>query len=273
MKFCGMRSVLSQVWFRLLGYGSNGRSLDVYPDDRFLVGYPKSGNTWLDFMVACLLAQDVEDVNFFTIENYVADIYFNNARRLRALSRPRFLKSHEPYDDRYKKVVYIVRDPRDVAVSYYYHHLKLGMWSEQEGLGLFVRKFVDGRLDGFGSWGGHVRGWLENRDGDPGFLLVRYEGLKRDAVCTLRIIAQHLGVDITPNRLVHAVSWSSVENMRKLESDAVERRYPSLSRARRDIYFVRKGISGGWRKHLSPEDRQLIEDAWGDEMRCLGYLG
>ncbi len=271
--FRGMRSSLSQAWFRLLGYGSNGRNLDVYPDDRFLVGYPKSGNTWLDFMVACLLAQDVEDVDFFTIENYVADIYFNNARKLRALSHPRCLKSHEPYDDRYEKVVYIVRDPRDVAVSYYYHHLKLGMWSEQEGLGLFVRKFVDGNLDGFGSWGDHVRGWLEKRDGDPDFLLVRYEELKRDTVRALQIIARHVGVDAIPDRLVSAVSWASVENMQKLESRAVERGHPSFRKVRRDIHFVRKGIPGGWENQLAPENRQLIEDAWGDEMRRLGYLG
>ena len=45
---------------------------------------------------------------------------------MRALPRPRVLKSHESFQPHYPSVIYIVRDPRDVAVSYYHHAMKWG---------------------------------------------------------------------------------------------------------------------------------------------------
>src|SRR5207253_5494584 len=105
-----------------LGKTNAGRALTIYPDDVFLVSYPRSGNTWTRFLIGNLLSIN-EPVNFANIESKIPEIYNNPNRKLRRLPRPRIIKSHEVFDPRYKKVIYIVRDPRDVAVSYY--HWKL----------------------------------------------------------------------------------------------------------------------------------------------------
>src|SRR6266566_2478113 len=99
------------------------RGLTVYPDDTFLVSFPRSGNTWTRFLV-CNLVNPDDPVTFVGIESRIPEIYDVPDRILRRFPRPRIIKSHESFDPRYRKVIYIVRDPRDVAVSYYEFQLK-----------------------------------------------------------------------------------------------------------------------------------------------------
>ena len=99
-----------------------GPYLKVFPDDVFIVSYPRSGNTWVRFLIGSMVYQ--ADVDFNNLVTIIPDIYRCTNRFLESLERPRYLKSHEPYDGRYPKVIYLVRDPRDVAISYYYWLLK-----------------------------------------------------------------------------------------------------------------------------------------------------
>src|SRR5437016_13287787 len=114
--------MLGAVWKVLTGSQPAGRNLTVFDDDVFIVSYPRSGNTWTRFLIGNLLYQD-DPVTFSNIERRIPEIYFNPDHVLRRLSRPRILKSHECFQPRYKRIIYIVRDPRDVCVSICYHHV------------------------------------------------------------------------------------------------------------------------------------------------------
>src|SRR5579864_2793674 len=100
------------------------REITIFPDDSFLTSYPRSGNTWTRFLVGNLIRPS-ETVTFLNIEKIVPDMYKTADMVLRRLPRPRVLKSHEPFDPRYRRVIYIIRDPRDVAVSNYHWEMKL----------------------------------------------------------------------------------------------------------------------------------------------------
>jgi len=265
----GLRPKVANAWFKLAGHGVNGRDLDVFNDDVWLVGYPKSGNTWLNFLMASLLASRCDDVDYVTIEQWVADIYYNNARKLHKLEHPRHLKSHESYDPRYGKVIYIVRDPRDVVVSYYYHQIKLYMLESEISLSEFVTHFVSGEVDTLGGWGDHIKGWLEHRN-DIDFLLVRYEDLKSDAFMEMKRILDFLQLEITDDRIADAIAWCSPENMRRLEQLQQEQ-HPSMKKARKDIPFIRKAVAGGWKSELTEKDVLAIVNQWGDVMNEIGY--
>src|SRR5947199_5455833 len=89
----------------LLGKNPAGRRLTVFPDDVFIVSYPKSGNTWARFLIGNLFHDD-EPVTFANVEERVPSIYVHPDRALRRL--PRILKSHECFDPRYRRVIYIV---------------------------------------------------------------------------------------------------------------------------------------------------------------------
>src|ERR1700730_13661355 len=106
----------------VLSFDKAGNSLTVFPDDTFIVSYPKSGNTWTRFLIGNLMYPDA--VDFSNINRLVADPEDLSKRDLKGLRRPRILKTHQPFDPRYKKVICIVRDPRDVVLSEYHFDIK-----------------------------------------------------------------------------------------------------------------------------------------------------
>ena len=136
-----------------------GRGLTVYGDDVFLVSYPRSGNTWMRFLLYALLHGDAPS-SFANVDHAIPGIYRHADRTLRRLPKPRILKSHEYFDPRYNRVIYLVRDPRDVLLSYYRYHLKLRRIDEGYPPDEYASLFVAGDLDGFGSWAQNAGSWL-----------------------------------------------------------------------------------------------------------------
>ena len=261
---------LSPIVNGLLGRGGAGRSLKVYPDDVFIVSFPRSGNTWARFLVANLVHPDA-DVSFSNIDSLIPEIYQNSERTLNRLKRPRILKSHEYLDVRYLRVIYIVRDPRDLVISSYYYHLKQKRIDERSNVDDYTQKLL--RRDFWpriGSWAEHVGGWLGALLGTEGFLLLRYEDMLQDPKAEVSRMAAFLRIEPEPGRLARAVERSRFDDMQEMEKRQSEKW--SLTRGTRtDIPFVRKAASGAWKEDLSPESVRAIEEKWGDLMQFLGY--
>lgn len=254
----------------LLGLDRVSRAFTIYPDDVFLVSYPKSGNTWTRFLIGNLIAQD-EPVEFKNVEQKIPIIKTLDYR-LRRVARPRILKSHCFFDPLYPKVILIVRDPRDVAVSFYHFGKKIGKISQDCSIEKFVELFIAGRkIDQHGSWGENVGSWIGAREGSPGFMMARYEDLQADTASVLKRIGTFLGLDSTPEKLALAVERSSADRMRKLEKEQFSF-LPVKLRAQKDKPFVRTAKSGTWRQELPLHCAAQIESAWPRIMKHLGYL-
>ena len=254
----------------LMGQIPAGRRLTVFPDDVFLVSYPRSGNTWTRFLTGNLLDQE-DLVTFVNIESRIPEIYFFPDKVLRRLPRPRILKSHEYFDHRYKRVVYIVRDPRDVATSMYHYSVKRRNIPDTYPIEEFVPRFMKGEfLEDFGTWDEHVSSWHATRQNKAGFVFLRFEDMLADPGRELGRMARLLEVDAAPEAVARAVELSSVAQMRRLE-DQQGQSWKLTRESRQDKPFVRSARSGAWRSELPPRSVQQIESEWGDLMRGLGY--
>jgi hypothetical protein len=248
-----------------------GRTLAVRPDDTFLVSYPRSGNTWTRFLVANL-QHPQEAATFANIERLVPDAEAQSSRYMRGLPSPRTIKSHSYFDPRYPRVIYIVRDPRDVALSYYDFSRKYRHIEDNYPLERYIGDFVAGRLisAGWGTWGENVASWAFARSARPGFLLLRYEDMQARPDQELTRIAEFLGIAASPTLLQTVLDRSSADRMREMERTQ-GKDWVSTKNKRSDIPFIRTATAGGWKSKLRPESVMEIESAWGNIMARLGY--
>lgn len=261
--------ILVLIGRKLLTFGPPGRNIEVINDDIYIVSYPKSGNTWVRFMIGNLYSKK-NAVTFSNLEEKVPDIYQNPARSLKKLMRPRILKSHEYLDPRYGKVIYIVRDPRDVAVSYYHYLIKMRIITEDYPMITYIDRFIRGELDTFGSWHDHVGGWIGARRHRCDFLLLFYEEMLDNPVEELKKIAEFLECPATDEQLKTAVALSSSDHMRILEQQEAGQWTP-IKTSRTDKLFVRKATKGSWKTELPEDASGKIEHVWSDLMLDIGY--
>jgi hypothetical protein len=267
---------IAQAGRVLAGRQMAGRNVTVFPDDVFVVSYPRSGNTWTRFLIGNLIYQD-EPVTFANIESRLPEIYFNPDHAMRRLPRPRILKSHECFQPQYRRIIYIVRDPRDVAVSFYHHNIKAGNIADDYAIEDFVPRFINAEFDArWGSWAEHVLSWLRLRQNSPGFILLRYESMKQQPDADLARVAAFLqncsfrAIDASVEKLQRAVELSSPERMRALEKQQAHQ-WVLTRKTRSDKPFVRSATAGGWKSQLPEQSVAAIESAWGEIMQTLGY--
>jgi Sulfotransferase domain len=240
------------VWMRHRG---------LSPADTAIVSYPRSGSTWLASMIAELMLGS--DPDFKQAHAAVPEVCDARGAPPVPGRVGRVVRSHESARGEYRRALYLVRDPRDVAVSYYHYRKWL---REYDGsLGDFVRLFVDGDIDSYGTWGHHVTSWLE-RDPDTR-LVLRYEDLVASTKRVLHEGASFLGVSAECSGVDLAVSHHTAARMRVKERAG----HQQLAGTDPRRSFVRSARSGDWAGALSPDSVDLIESAFAKQCEVLGY--
>lgn len=246
------------------------REATVYPDDVFLVSYSKSGNTWLRFLLGNLAFGD-NAITFADIEQRMPSIYESTDRQMKLASRPRYIKSHEAFHSRYQNVIYIVRDPRDVAVSYYHYTHKMRKMPADSVMDGFVQDFINGHVrNPEGLWADHVMSWLAMQHSRKSFLLVRYVDLIEDPFRELSRVAAFLQLPAEKEKINRAILLSTADRMRELEKQEWKK-WKLTKGSRGETPFVRAAKANQWQTVLSPQSVMAIEAAWGPVMQAVGY--
>jgi hypothetical protein len=246
------------------------RHTTVSRRDAFLVSFPKSGNTWLKFMLTYLLSG--READFDRDSTIIAQVGSHRATPSVLPGGGRLIKSHEPYSGPqkrfYHKAIYLVRDGRDVAVSYYYTLIRRGMY--EGNFGPFLRLFLGGGVDGYGPWHQHVESWLASPLRSRGSLLVlKYEDVLKEPVQNLSTVMEFLGRPVAREQAEETVRAHSAERMRERERHS---RFHE-QQERKEIMFVRTAGSGDWARTFTAEDEELFAQATGDLLRRLDYEG
>ena len=234
--------------------------------DIYLVSFPKSGSTWLNFIIAninMLMSGQDRRATFLNIHQYVPDIHDCRFVGKPVLDWPGFniIKSHSQYNRLYPHVIYIVRNPADVLVSYYKFQVGLGNYSGS--FSNFIRS-----ANGIKNWNQHVTGWFLKSPASLPFYLIKYENLKNNPHEVIKDLYIQLGFELRDEIISDALERSSFENMKKSEKSLNYGCRPLL----RKFTFMRKGVIGDSLNEIQSSDLQYINKISFDVQKELNYL-
>lgn len=279
--------------------------MDVLVSERkiwWIASYPKSGNTWVRMFINAYMSGFPLDINsgfqYATGDNHLP--YFQmccvrQANQLEAteqvMLRPAALlnalnlsaSKHVCLKTHHAKVkveesllihpnisagsVYIVRDPRDVAISYADH---LG-WSIDEVISVmgkheFIAQHpVTNLIHFLTTWSTNVDTWTIKNNDVP-VEVIRYEDMLTDSDTAFRRILKGLGVtDINEDKFDFALKETTFSNLQKLENKGGFREKGKGKK------FFRKGKFGQWKMKLTNEQCKMIQKDHGEVMERYGY--
>lgn len=220
---------------------------DIKPADTFIVSYPKSGNTWLRFIVAYLRNANNNKITLQDLEKMAPDVY-TSKEIIDSLQSPRFIKSHHPLYKYYPRMIYIYRDYRDVLVSYYRYKTALNEYAGS--FSDFMRS--DEVQQPFGNWREHVSAALERAEHDKvNTLLLSYEGLSNNFEKEITRIASFIGVKADIDRIKDLTGFETLK--------ATENETGSWFKALSGQNFFNEGSIGSWKNFFSNKDITYLQ--------------
>ena len=247
------------------------KDLELYPDDVWVVTYPKCGTTWTQQIVRLIRNNGVQDdVRITTAVPWLeATLYPIN---LKELSRPRAFKSHYPYDifpcgpphTTPCKYIYVTRNPKDVAVSFYFQEKFAPFpdihWDD------YWRKFMAGEVE-FGNYFDHLLSWLPHKD-DKNVLFLKYENMKRDLPGAVTQIASFMGANLSSDVITKIADLASFNKMKK---DTTTNFSWSSFHQKEGTEFMRKGIVGDWKNFLTAEQSAEVDSICAERLNGLEF--
>jgi estrone sulfotransferase len=216
--------------------------LGLRQDDILLSSFPRSGSTWIRFVLCNLISLcewQGKQVDFALLNETMVELGVSNLFKLWPYSTiPRVIKTHRAYWSVFQGVggaIGVVRDPRDVMVSFF--HFRKDLQRSYDGT---FESFIRDRKSGLLAWFQHCNSWLPYWD-----KVVRYEDMKCDIYAEFKRILNAVGVDCHEEVVHEAIRRSRFRNVRSLEDSAG---CSNLAR------FIRDGSTQQWRAYFSSAD-------------------
>ena len=281
--------------------------MDINKKIYWLASYPKSGNTWFRIFLANYLSNTDKPISINEIstgsiassrtvfDNISAltatdltqdevdllrpDIYREMALEIESVG---YHKVHDAYTlntknkalfpaDVSKAVIYFIRNPLDVALSYANHSsisidksISLLNNSEHE-LSKSKNKLSDQVRQKLLSWSQHVNSWI-NQTEIP-VLVMRYEDMLNDAYACFKTALEFLEIECDDAKLIQAIEFSSFQELKKQENEIGFKEKPIKTKS-----FFKSGESGKWKSELNELQIEKIINNNKEVMKKYNYL-
>ncbi len=238
--------------------------------DAVIVSFGKSGRTWVRVMLS----------RFYQVQHGLSErhlIGFDNLHRKNA-AIPKLFFTHDNYIKDYtgnrdtkadfydKKVVLLIRNPLDVAVSQFFqwkYRMRPGKKAlnqyPQHGMDIPIYDFVMDREAGLEKIIDYLNLWASESERVGDLLIVRYEDLRADTGAALQRIVDFIGTPGTAEQINEAVRFASIDNMRSMETKRTfwlsGSRMVAKDKSNPNSFKVRKAKVGGYRDYF--DDAQI----------------
>ncbi|XP_063043902.1 sulfotransferase family 5A, member 1 isoform X2 [Engraulis encrasicolus] len=237
------------------------------PDIPETVYYTLKRTTWMQEMVTLINSQGDPTLSR-SVPNWARAPWLEQyycPEVLSSMQEPRTLTTHMPYSalapalkDSKAKVIYIGRNPRDVAVSsYHFCHFAKFMptpASFQE----YLNHFLQGKVH-FGSWFDHVKSWTDAKEDIQNFFFITYEEMKQDLRGSIKRVSSFLQRPLVDSEITASeqqCSFATMKNNPMVNYTLVPEEIMSHNSGK----FMRKGASGDWRNTFTV-NQSLVFDA------------
>ena len=255
--------------------------------DVVFVSYGKSGRTWLRLMLSRFFQQrfGLEEGVFLEFDNLhrqnaaIPKVYFTHGNYL-----PDYTGHPDVFEDfADRRVVLLIRDPRDVAVSQYFQwgrrmrpHKKWLNRYPEHGAELSLFEFVHDHESGLTRVIEFQNRWAEAFARLDQLLLIHYEEMRARPEGALQQTLEFMGFSPSAEELKDGVAYAAFDNMRKLEEDGSVRasgqRLVPGQHGDWDSYKVRRAVVGGYRDYLDATQRAAIDARLAAELNpAFGY--
>uniref|UniRef100_A0A2K6PVG7 Sulfotransferase n=1 Tax=Rhinopithecus roxellana TaxID=61622 RepID=A0A2K6PVG7_RHIRO len=246
----------------------------IRDEDVIILTYPKSGTNWL-IEILCLIHSKGDPKWIQSVPIWERSPWVETEIGYESLSKeegPRLFSSHLPiqlfpksFFSSKAKVIYLMRNPRDVFVSGYFFWNSVKFVKKPKSWEQYFEWFSQGNVI-YGSWFDHIHGWMPMRE-KKNFLLLSYEELKQDTRRTVEEICQFLGKTLEPEEMNLILKNSSFQSMKgnKMSNYSLLGADFVVDKAQ----LLRKGASGDWKNHLTVAQAEAFDKLFQEKMTDL----
>lgn len=239
-----------------------------YHTDGFVISYPKSGRTWLRLMIGIYLLKEVraEAIEIYELTSNnpdwpTVDVSHDDYPMWKPVDS--IVADKTAYQD--NRVLLLVRDPRDVIVSFYFQYTKRGdkKLANDSTFNGSMADFIRHDIGGLPSIVRFMNIWAQQRHVPDSFQICRYESLRNKPADELTKVLEFLGwINPDPEHVKNAVKQCEFSRMKKMEkkNKFKNTRLSPPKDGDPEGYKVRKGVVGGYREYLSDEDIRWVND-------------